>query len=165
MKVLITGGVKSGKSQFAEKRCQKLVCKEKPIYLATSEIIDAEMQQRIFVHQQRRQNQFLTVEEPLELARCMKEFRSAVLVECMSMWINNMLYHQKTEQSIMKEVDCIMKLTIPMILVINDVGMGVIPNNSLARQFVDISGKVAQMVGQRAHEVHFCVAGQVLQIK
>ena len=165
MKVLITGGVKSGKSQFAEKRCRMLVCKEKPIYLATSEIIDAEMQQRIFAHQQRRQNQFLTVEEPLELARCMKGLRSTVLVECMSMWINNMLYHQKTEQSIMKEVDCIMKLTIPMILVINDVGMGVIPNNSLARQFVDVSGKVAQIVGHRAHEVHFCVAGQVLQIK
>ena len=165
MKVLITGGVKSGKSQFAEKRCLKLVGKEKPIYLATSEIDDPEMRQRIAVHQQRRLNRFVTVEEPLELLRCMKGRQSTVLVECLSMWINNMLYHQRTPQSILKEVECIMKLTIPMVLVINDVGMGVIPNNALARLFVDLSGNIAQMVGHCADEAHFCVAGQVLRVK
>ncbi|MBF0278758.1 MAG: bifunctional adenosylcobinamide kinase/adenosylcobinamide-phosphate guanylyltransferase [SAR324 cluster bacterium] len=165
MKVLVTGGVKSGKSKFAELRCLELAAKEKAVYLATSEIIDPEMQQRIAVHQSRRKDRFVTIEEPLALFQTLQNCRTTVLVECLTMWINNMLFHKKSERSIFSEIEKGLQLPGSMVFVINEVGAGVIPDNLLARQFIDISGKVSQIVGKYADEVHLCVAGQSLRIK
>ncbi len=165
IKILITGGVKSGKSRFAEQRSLEEATAEKPIYLATSEINDPEMRERITVHQTQRKDHFVTIEEPLELFQTMRTCRGTILVECLTMWINNMLYHGKAETTIFSEIERVMDLPNAVVFVINEIGMGVIPDNPLARQFVDISGKVSQIVGKYADEVHLCVAGQSLRIK
>lgn len=165
MKILVTGGIKSGKSRFAEKRSLQLAAGTKPIYLATAESHDSEMQQRIAVHRQRRQDRFVTVEEPLALQQTLLNFQATSLVECMTLWINNMLYHGKSPQVIFNETEQMMQLSQNMVLVINEVGLGIIPDNALARQFVDISGEVSQILGHYADEVHFCAAGQSLRMK
>ena len=165
MKILVTGGMKSGKSRFAEARTLELAGSTKPIYLATTERATPEMQQRIAAHQQRRQGRFVTREEPLALQETVLQFPSTALIECMTMWLNNMLHHQKPLPAIFNEAERLMQLSNPLVLVINEVGLGIIPNNALARQFVDISGKISQMLGHHADEVYFCAAGQTLRMK
>ncbi len=165
MKVLVTGGVKSGKSRIAEQRSLELSQGEKAIYLATTEMIDSEMEARILVHKERRKDRFVTVEEPLNLHETIQQYSRTILIECLTMWMNNMLFHQKTEQLILREIERVLQLPNHTVFVLNEVGLGVIPDNPLARQFVDISGKVSQLIGAHADEVLFCVAGQTLRVK
>ncbi len=165
MKILYTGGVKSGKSRHAEQRCLELAETEIPIYLATTEFIDAEIQKRIDDHQTRRQGRFLTCEEPLKLALCIESHSVPVLIECLTMWLNNMLHHHRSESEIFDELSQLLQLPNNMVLVINEVGLGVIPDNPLARQFVDLSGKVSQWVGEYCDEIYFCIAGHPMRVK
>lgn len=164
MKTLFIGGIKSGKSRNAETYIKKLTNK-KPLYLATTQLIDDEMQKRIEQHQQQRADDFITVEEALHLREKIALQEGAVLVECLSMWINNMLYHEKTYDQMKAEIASIMELKQDIVFVINDVSCGIIPENRLARQFVDINGKLSQMVAQKCDEVYHVVAGISTQIK
>ena len=164
MKTLFIGGIKSGKSRNAENYIKKL-SGAKPVYLATTEFIDDEMQERIAQHQQQRENDFVTVEEALNLKEKIALQEGAVLVECLSMWINNMLYHEKTYADMEAEIANIMELEQDIVFVINDVSCGIIPDNKLARQFVDISGKLSQAVAQKCDEVYHVVAGISTKIK
>jgi adenosylcobinamide kinase / adenosylcobinamide-phosphate guanylyltransferase len=164
MKALFIGGIKSGKSSLAESYILELT-KQKPFYLATTEFVDDEMRQRIVVHQQRRGDSFITIEEPVQLLAALKLCSGPVLIECVSIWLNNMLFHQKTEHCILQELTAVMQLDIDMVLVLNEVGLGVIADNPLARQYVDLSGKAAQLLGERCDEVFFCCAGLKVQLK
>jgi adenosylcobinamide kinase/adenosylcobinamide-phosphate guanylyltransferase len=169
MKTLFIGGVKSGKSRMAEAYILESFpsAKEdgKPYYLATTEFIDEEMQARIHIHQQRRQDNFVTLEEPLKLLATLQQCQRPVLVECVSMWLNNMLYHQIPEIDILFELETVMRLPCELVLVHNEVGLGIIPDNALARQFVDLSGKAAQIMGQYCQTVFFCSAGLKIAMK
>jgi len=165
MKVLFIGGIKSGKSLNAEQYIQKL-SKSKPLYLATTEFIDDEMRERIAKHKTQRGENFLTVEEALELSREIKKHEgSAVLVECLSIWVNNMLYHEKSYEEMQAEINRVMMQERDIIFVINDVSCGVIPENPLARKFVDANGKIAQLVASGCDEVYHIVAGISTRIK
>jgi len=165
MKVLFIGGIKSGKSLHAEKYIQKL-SKSKPLYLATTEFIDDEMQKRIDDHKLQREDRFITVEEALELSKEIQKHQDgAVLVECLSIWVNNMLYHEKSIDDMIAEINRVMLLQKDMVFVINDVSCGVIPENRLARKFVDANGKIAQLVASECDEVYHVVAGIATRIK
>ncbi len=165
MKILFIGGVKSGKSRLAEAEILKLSNDIKPYYLATNECFDEEMQARVLTHKQQRQNAFDSIEEPLQLLETLKQCQRPVLIECVTMWLNNMLYHQFSEQTILDELDAVMKLPMDLVLVHNEVGLGIIPENKLARQFADLSGKAAQLMGQYCEQVYFCSAGLALRMK
>ncbi len=165
MKVLFIGGIKSGKSLNAEKYIQKL-SKSKPIYLATTEFIDDEMQKRIDTHKQQRQDRFITVEEALELSKeIQKHEDTPVLIECLSIWVNNMLYHEKGVADMIEEINSLMVQKRDIVFVINDVSCGVIPDNKLARDFVDANGKVAQLVASECDAVYHVIAGIATRIK
>jgi len=165
MKTLFVGGIKSGKSLHAENYTQKL-SQGKPLYLATTEFIDDEMQKRIAKHKEQRAEEFLTVEEALELAKEVEATQSsAVLVECLSIWVNNMLYHEKSFADMQAEINRVMLQKKDIVFVINDVSCGVIPNNKLAREFVDVNGKIAQLVASECDEVYHVVAGIATRIK
>ena len=169
MKVLFIGGVKSGKSSLAEAHTLHLASDIKyegrPYYLATTEFIDDEMRARIRVHQRRRQTQFVTLEEPVGLLSVLRQCQRPVLVECVSMWLNNMLYRQIAETDILLELESAMQLQGDFVLVHNEVGLGVIPDNALARQFVDLSGKAAQIMARYCDQVYWCSAGLKLPMK
>ncbi len=165
MKTLFTGGVKSGKSRLAEAYLLEQAGAGKPYYLATTEFIDKEMSERIRIHRQRRQETFVTIEEPVKLLAALQQYPGPVLVECISMWLNNQLFHGVVEADILAELDAVMQLPCIMVLVHNEVGLGVIPDNALARQYVDLSGKAAQLIAAYCERVFFCSAGLKLQMK
>ena len=163
-KTLFIGGIKSGKSFNAEQYTIKSAIR-KPIYLATTEFIDEGMKKRIVTHKLQRQNNFTTIEEPLKLYESISTCRDVVLVECVSMWINNMLYHKFNFEDMQKELEQILELKQSVVFVLNDVGAGIIPDNKLAREFIDISGKLSQLIASKCDEVFHTIAGISTKIK
>jgi adenosylcobinamide kinase/adenosylcobinamide-phosphate guanylyltransferase len=163
-KALFIGGIKSGKSLNAEIYTLKNSSK-KPIYLATTEFMDDEMQKRIDEHKLQRSKNFETIEEPLKLYNKIAECDSSVLIECVSMWINNMLYHGFGFDDMKRELEAILALDKSIVFVLNDVGCGIIPDNALAREFIDISGKLSQLIAGSCDEVYHTIAGISTRIK
>lgn len=164
MKALFIGGIKSGKSFNAEKYTLTLTNK-RPLYLATTEFIDDEIKEKIEAHKRQRQEQFITLEEPLQLYDALKSRDEVVLVECLSMWINNMLYHNFTTEAIEGEIEKLFTLPNKIVFVLNDVSATVVPENRLAREFINMSGRVAQMVASGCDEVYHTIAGISTRIK
>ncbi len=164
MKTLFIGGIKSGKSINAQEYIIKNSSK-KPIYLATTEFIDDEMQKRVDEHKKNRTNDFLTLEEPLNIYKTITSNKTPVLVECVSMWINNMLYHGFSYEDMQEEFIKILDLDATIVFVLNDVGSGIIPDNKLAREYIDISGKLSQLIASKCDEVYHTIAGISTRIK
>jgi adenosylcobinamide kinase/adenosylcobinamide-phosphate guanylyltransferase len=144
---------------------QQLAGTQKPYYLATTQCLDAEMRQRIAIHQQRRAGRFVTIEAAVNLLEAIKTCHAPILIECVTMWINNMLYHQQESHAILTILEEILTQPHDLVLVHNEVGLGIIPDNPLARQFADISGKAGQLLGHYCDEVYFCAAGLNLRMK
>ena len=167
MKTLFIGGIKSGKSLLAESYILKKsdVMRERPVYLATTEFVDAEMLQRIEIHKVRREKNFMTIEAPLDLYSSISSLHRPILIECTTMWINNMLYHQKSKEQIFEHMQQLLSLEKEMVFVHNDVGNGIIPDNALAREYVDISGMISQQIAEQCDEVYHCIAGIATQVK
>jgi len=165
MKTLFMGGVKSGKSRLAEAYILEQKGTDKPYYLATTEFFDDEIQARVAIHQQRRKDAFITLEEPVKLFDILEKCGHPVLIECVSMWLNNLLFHQIPDADILLELEAVLKLPCDLVLVHNEIGLGVISDNPLARRFVDLSGKAAQLMGQYCDEVFFCSAGLKMRMK
>lgn len=164
---LILGGARSGKSRFAE----ELVINSglKPVYVATAEAGDNEMHARIEQHRARRGEGWITVEEPLDLIRVLSEAASpdhAVLVDCLTLWLSNLMF---AERDIAAETallaDCIRSLSGPVVFVSNEVGMGLVPDNRLGRDFRDAQGRLNQIVADACDRVVFVASGQPLLLK
>ncbi len=164
MRALFIGGIKSGKSLNAELYTLKL-SPSKPIYLATNEFFDDEMRERVAKHKMQRADRFETLEEPLKLLQTLKTTNKTVLVECVSMWINNMLYHGFDEKAMLQEIEDISELNAEIVWVINDVSCSVVSENKLVREFVDINGRISQLLASRCQEVYNTVAGISVKIK
>jgi adenosylcobinamide kinase/adenosylcobinamide-phosphate guanylyltransferase len=165
MKTLFIGGVKSGKSRLAEAYILERAGSVKPYYLATAEVIDEEIKARIAIHQLRRQDAFITLEEPLRLLEVVKNCPGPILIECVTMWLNNQLYYQIPQTETLDELEALLQLPNEIVLVHNEVGLGVIPDSRLARQFVDLSGKAAQLMAAQCQVVYFCSAGLTMRMK
>jgi len=164
-KTLFIGGIKSGKSINAQNYILALST-TKPIYLATTEFIDKEMQKRIDAHILNRKDDFTTIQEPLKLHQTISTCKDEnILIECVSMWINNMLYHGFNFDDMCAELENILALDKSIVFVLNDVGAGIIPDNALAREFVDISGKLSQLIAAKCDEVYHTIAGISTKIK
>lgn len=163
-KALFIGGIKSGKSKNAELYALK-VSKQKPIYLATNEFFDEEMKIRVQKHKEQRADKFDTLEEPINLVDAIKKQEGVVLVECVGMWINNMLYHGYSEEDMIKQIQEVSKLKAQTIWVVNDVSCSVVSENKLVRKFVDINGRISQLLASTCHEVYHTTAGIWVKIK
>ena len=163
MKTLFIGGIKSGKSKHAEAFALQYA-KKKPYYLATTEFFDKEMKKRIKRHKKDRKDRFVTIEEPLKLVKAVKKCDDIVLVEDMSMWINNMLF-RKSKKKIYKEVEKLLGMDRDIVFVINNVGESIVSANKLAREFCDINGVVSQLLARECEMVFSVVAGIAQRIK
>jgi len=164
MKALFIGGIKSGKSKNAEEYVLKH-SKKKPIYLATTEFFDDEMSQKVRKHKFDRGDSFDTLEESLHLNKAIQNQDSIILVECISMWINNMLYHGFSEEDMIKQIQNISQTNANIVFVINDVSCSVVSDNKLVREFVDINGRISQLLASKCEEVYNTVAGIQVKIK
>ena len=168
---LVLGGARSGKSEFSE----NLIINSglDPVYLATARGEDQEMRERIDVHQKRRndssRSDWLTVEEPLALGDALKDCAfegRAVLVDCLTLWITNlMIAGADTDREVSNLVRNLHHLAAPVVFVSNEVGMGVVPENKMAREFIDLTGHAHQKIAEKADHVYFIAAGLPLVMK
>ncbi len=163
-KALFIGGIKSGKSKNAEGYTLQHTT-SKPIYLATNEFFDEEMSLKVFHHKEQRADKFDTIEEALYISSIIDKQNSIVLVECVSMWINNMMYHKFSEADMIAEIHKIHNLKTTVVFVINDVSCSVVSDKKLVREFVDINGRISQLLAQKCEDVFHTTAGIAVKIK
>src|SRR6516225_6220304 len=164
--ILITGGARSGKSVRAEARARAFA--GKPVYIATAEALDAEMADRIARHRARRGNEWLERETPLELVAALDETDGggARLVDCLTLWLSNPLHAGPDWTSATAALaDALARQRSPVVLVTNEVGLSIVPDNALARRFRDAAGIMNQTIARAADEVEFVVAGLPVRIK
>jgi adenosylcobinamide kinase/adenosylcobinamide-phosphate guanylyltransferase len=164
--ILITGGARSGKSTRAEARA--CAFPGKPVYVATAEALDAEMRERIAKHRARRGSVWLEHETPLELVAALVETdgRGARLVDCLTLWLSNLMHAERDwEKEAMLLAETLDRQNSPVVLVTNEVGLGIVPDNALARRFRDAAGILNQIVARVADEVEFVVAGLPMRVK
>lgn len=166
MSILVTGGARSGKSRYAEQRTRELG--SAPVYIATAEAFDAEMADRIAQHQQRRGPEWQTINAPLDLSQALKEAdgRGPCLVDCLTIWLNNLMFHERDiAAATQKLISVIHKRVDPVILVTNEVGSGIVPENALARRFRDEAGRMNQTMAEAVDEVYVSISGMPLKLK
>ncbi|HYD29956.1 MAG TPA: bifunctional adenosylcobinamide kinase/adenosylcobinamide-phosphate guanylyltransferase [Azospirillaceae bacterium] len=163
---LVLGGARSGKSNFAEGLVEATA---HPIYLATAQAWDGEMTDRIREHRARRGERWTTIEEPLDLAASLARAArpdGAVLVDCLTLWLSNLMgADSDIAQETRRLVDALDGLAGPVVFVSNEVGLGIVPDNALARAFRDHAGRLHQAVAARAQRVYFVVAGIPMTVK
>ena len=166
---LILGGARSGKSRLAEKLAADT---RLPVtYIATSQPLDGEMNQRVAQHRARRPSEWALVEEPLALAQALRENAATdrcLLVDCLTLWLTNLLMLDDPERLIAERealLDCISMLPGEVIFVSNETGMGVVPLGELTRRYVDEAGWLHQALAERCQRVVLTVAGLPLTLK
>lgn len=168
--IFVTGGARSGKSAFA--LTQALKIKGKRAFIATARPTDDEMSARINDHKSQRGDSFVTIEQPLDIDKKLIEIAGlydVILIDCLTLWLSNVM--ERDINNVNNEIDCLIK-TIDEIkgsqtlyIVSNEVGMGIVPENKIARFFRDVSGKMNQGIAQIAGEVYFIVSAIALKIK
>ncbi len=168
--IFITGGARSGKSRLAERLAEGYgapLC-----YIATGEARDGEMAVRIDRHRQRRGSAWQTVEEPLLLVEAIRAADGrcrAILVDCITLWITNLLFQHDAVDPVLAEVrtlaELFPRLQTPLILVSNEVGMGIVPENALARSFRDLAGHTNQILAEAADEAFVTISGIPMKLK
>jgi adenosylcobinamide kinase/adenosylcobinamide-phosphate guanylyltransferase len=168
---LVIGGCRSGKSTYALKTAEN-ANGDKKIFVATCLPQDDEMAQRVARHQKERGQHWTTIEEPLYLPEVISE-RSpnadVMLIDCLTLWVSNLLMktadEEKWEETVSQLTDALEKASCPLVVVSNEVGAGIVPENKLARQYRDIIGRVNQAVAKTAGRVVWMVAGIPVVVK
>jgi adenosylcobinamide kinase / adenosylcobinamide-phosphate guanylyltransferase len=164
--ILITGGARSGKSLRAEARARAFP--GQPVYIATAEALDAEMAERIAKHRARRGNHWIEREAPLELVQTLIETdgSGARLVDCLTLWLSNLLLAERDwSKELSLLAHALRSARSPVVMVTNEVGLGIVPDNALARAFRDAAGIMNQTIAGAADEVEFIVAGLPMKLK
>jgi len=153
MKILYFGGQKSGKTALSIKKTLEISTDKKPYYVATylDNYNDSEMKSRIEKHQLERRDDFITIEEGLDLFSKMSE-NETYLIDCVSMWIlNNM---EKSEKVLIFEIQKLLNSPNNIIFILNDVSSGIIPLDRISRRFVDLTGIIGQEIAKSCNEVY-----------
>lgn len=172
--IFILGGARSGKSYFAQELAKKLG--EKVLFVATAEPLDEEMKARIEEHRKVRPSNWQTLELTNAIAKEIVRYfddTEVVIVDCLTLLVSNLLSkeadYSQAEKQVTAEIngliDCTNRLTASFIIVSNEVGMSIVPENELPRHYRDLLGKVNQLVSQQADEVYLMVAGIPLKVK
>ena len=166
--ILVGGGACSGKSRFAVAYAQRRG--RRRLFVATAEASDAEMDERISRHRKERGADFATHEEPLLLPQLLagQHDTDVVVVDCLTLWLCNLLMQGRSAAEIEAEVDSLMAVLARrqqhVILVSNEVGMGIVPESPLGRLFRDVAGRAHQQIAAVADEVYLAAMGMVLRL-
>ncbi len=164
---LVLGGARSGKSRYAERLITALPAPW--IYIATAEALDAEMAERIARHRADRGAGWDTREAPHELPallRAVGPSGTPILVDCLTLWLSNLLCAGRDLEAACDDLlDAVEAVRGPSVLVSNEVGFGIVPDNALARAFRDAAGRLHQRIAERADRVILTVAGLPLTVK
>jgi adenosylcobinamide kinase / adenosylcobinamide-phosphate guanylyltransferase len=174
--LLITGGVRSGKSRFAENLATEMA--GQIVYLATAEPGDAEMAERIARHQQRRPKDWLTIETPLDVPMILRTYQGGytILLDCLTLYLSNLYFkfqkiseagelEELLHQELAGLAEIVATSEANLIIVTNEVGWGIVPENPLARAFRDLSGWANQQMARVCDEVYLVVCGIPMKFK
>lgn len=193
--IYVTGGAKSGKSKFAEDLLLSLNSgKEKNIYLATSQVFDEEMETKVLIHKERRQDKWETIESYKDFYESLKSafveeksqgesvFKNNMLVDCLTNMVSNIIFEDLTidwekptkkqlqssdrrvEKEVLSLIENLEKFNY-VVIVSNELGMGIVPATPLGRYFREIAGKMNQLIAEKSDEVYFVVSGIPMKIK
>lgn len=167
--VLIGGGSRSGKSRFALEYARRYA--EPLAFIATAEARDEEMRARVAAHRADRGLQFATIEEPIHIERAIEEAGSrygAIVVDCLTLWLANVMF-ASPKQDIARVTATLLRIASEsptvVVLVTNEVGCGIVPENALARQFRDLAGAMNQQAAAAAQEAYWMVFGFPMRLK
>ena len=166
--ILVLGGARSGKTAFAERLAMRYGTR--PAYLATAAALDAEMRERVATHRRVRAGRFETIEEPIALPEALiaaHQTHDIILVDCLTLWITNMLIANADVATAVEELVATLDAieSSRVILVSNEVGLGIVPDNAMARTFRDLAGSAHQRLGEICADVYFIAAGLPLTLK
>jgi len=165
--LFVLGGARSGKSRYAQARAEAIAGRH--ILVATAEARDAEMRDRIARHRADRDQRWRTVEAPRDLAAAIDAANGAdavVLVDCLTIWISNLMLAEAVIDAATRDLcEAIQRFEGQLILVANEVGLGIVPDNALARRFRDEAGRTNQAVAAAAQEVQIIFAGLPQRLK
>ena len=181
--ILVTGGARSGKSNFAESLCRKQ--NNKVAYIATSVAFDDEMKVRVRKHQESRPKEWKTYEVYKDIYSIVKELNEnydTVIMDCVTLMVNNLMFTHNIEvdkatseelnkledyikNQITKLLEAIKKTNLYFVIVSNEIGMGIVPENKLSRIYGDFVGRANQLIGKYSDEVYFVVSGIPMKVK
>jgi len=163
---LVLGGARSGKSVYAEKLLEN---SSRPmVYIATGEARDEEMSARIALHQARRGQDWQTIEAPLDICAALAQVKpdGIILLDCVTLWVSNLMAAERdVEKEVQKFCALLADLPCDVVVVSNEVGLGIVPDNALARRFRDEAGRANQMIADACDKVVFIAAGQAMVMK
>jgi adenosylcobinamide kinase/adenosylcobinamide-phosphate guanylyltransferase len=165
--ILVGGGARSGKSNYAISHAQSLakISAKKLLFIATAERSDDEMSERIDRHIADRPKSFVTIEEPTNIAAAISAQESAVIVvDCLTLWISNLM-GKEVDADFNAVINSIRSSSNDVILITNEVGEGIVPMHLVSRAFRDLSGQMNQAFGKAADEVYFLRFGIAQKIK
>jgi len=167
-KVLITGGIKSGKSRFALKLAGEMD-KEEKLFIATARPFDMEMQEKIEKHKRERGRDYKTLEEPIKIgAELKKSSPSTTVIDCLTLWLSNLIFETKEtekEKEIKEFIEVLEQFEGNLVIVTNEVGSGIISSNEVSRSYQSELGRINQDVAQICDNVYMLVSGIPLKIK
>nr|WP_315381778.1 bifunctional adenosylcobinamide kinase/adenosylcobinamide-phosphate guanylyltransferase [uncultured Sphingomonas sp.] len=165
--LFVLGGARSGKSRYAQTRAESLP--GDLLYLATAQAFDAEMEERIAHHQADRGPRWSTLDVPLDLPAAILANAAphrVLLVDCLTLWTSNLMFAERDLDAETEALASAVKQAAgPVVLVANEVGLGIVPDNPLARRFRDAAGRINQAIAAAADEVQFLAAGLPLRMK
>ena len=167
--IFITGPVRSGKSNFAVNLAKK--SKKKIIFIATCKPVDTEMKERIKKHKQQRPKEWITIEEEIDLGSVLRNISKdkLIIIDCITLWVSNLFFHNFNEKEILKIVNDLISIIkrkgLSVIIVSNEVGWGIVPNNKIARNFRDIMGIIHQKISESSNEIYLLVSGIPIKLK
>jgi adenosylcobinamide kinase/adenosylcobinamide-phosphate guanylyltransferase len=163
---LVGGGSRSGKSRFALEYAERRFAR--PAFVATAQAFDEEMRARIAKHQAERGPRWTTIEEPLSIGRVLRENAGrfdGFLVDCLTLWLSNVLMTDEDPEAACERTLAELAAGPPCVLVTNEVGCGIVPENALARRFRDLAGGLNQRAAAAAEEVYWMAFGIPVTIK
>ncbi len=168
--IFITGGARSGKSNFAVKLANE--SKGKVAFIATASAGDDEMKMRIMLHKKSRPKEWTTVEELLDLTRGIEQVsdHDVIIIDCITLYLSNLfcdglIDEDKILGNIKKMLESAKRFHGTIIIISNELGMGIVPENRMTRDFRDIAGRTNQMIAEMADKVYVCFSGIPVQIK
>lgn len=163
--LLVGGGSRSGKSRHALTLARRYGPRRG--FLATAQAFDDEMRDRIRKHQEERAGEFITLEEPIDLAAAIRRVESeldVLVVDCLTLWLSNVMLAE-SDLNMAAQLDVMAESDLPCVVVTNEVGCGIVPENALAREFRDRAGILNQQAMEKAVEAHWMIFGAPLRLK
>lgn len=169
--IYVTGGARSGKSGYAQTLAEQQ--SGELLYIAPAQVLDSEMAERVELHRQARGERWSLLEEPLWLSDRLPDAvagHAAVLLDCVTIWLSNLFFHYGEEHDpaldeVARLIAVAKDLPVPLYLVSNELGSGIVPENKLARSFRDLAGRVNQQLAAAADEAWLVVSGLPVKLK